>query len=282
LPRVGGTDLESEMSGWGGFDDERWRGGFEPTEQPPAQTPARAPAPALPPSRRPVPTGVRYIPRGIGVVVFAIGLAVVLLQLIQLTGHEKVPAPAVVTTTTAAHAPVPRTYVFGDTAMPKPGTGKLWARQLCVAEIRASAAGGPWTCVSWMGYDVNEIPHAARDPGGPCTHRVVDFGDAAWRCETTLPATPLSLDIAARQTHPLFFADLSQPRSHGAVCTQEIRVSATHGAWDCALWTPVDANEHFRVVAPLDPGGPCTARKVDELTGVWTCQDPPPRPLAGS
>ena len=72
----------------------------------------------------------------------------------------------------AAPAPTDEVY-YGDTAMAKPGRGKRWARQLCVAEIRASPDGGAWTCASWMGYDSGALIRAAHDPGRPCTHRVV-------------------------------------------------------------------------------------------------------------
>ena len=173
--------------------------------------------------------------------------------------------------TGAAPAPADEVY-YGDTAMAKPGRGKLWARQLCVAEIRASPDGGAWTCSSWMGYDSGALIRAAHDPGRPCTHRVVQPPADTWTCETTIPAPPSTLDMASRRKHPLLFADLAQTsHTSGSVCTQETRTSPTGGPWKCTTWTQLDPSEHWRLAQPIDPGGPCTLRTVDELTGVWAC-----------
>ena len=171
-------------------------------------------------------------------------------------------------------APTKEVY-YGDTAMPKPGRGKLWARQLCVAEIRASPDRGAWTCASWMGYDSGALIRAAHDPGKRCTHRVVQPPADTWTCETTTPAPRATLDMAQRQKHPIFFTDLTQTSdSPGSVCTQETRTSPTGGPWKCTTWQQLDASEHWRLAQPIDPGGPCTLRTVDELTGVWTCGRP--------
>ena len=71
---------------------------------------------------------------------------------------------------------------------------------------------------------------------------------------------------------PLMFGHLfAVPgKTNPQVCREESRSSETDGAWACV--GAQDEPAGWRIAEPVDPGGPCSYRVADEMTGVWSCQ----------
>lgn len=172
---------------------------------------------------------------------------------------------------------VPKTIppVYGDptpAALLPAAKSSGQPRSVCVDETRPLPLRGAWACRSWVPLGTLEIGRSATDTGGPCTHRVVSDAGGAWDCWTriAIPSIALHMPYAV----PLMFGHLiaaapgkaTSPR----VCREESRTSETHGAWSCV--GAQDAPVGWRIAEPIDPGGPCSYRVVDEETGVWSCQ----------
>jgi len=144
------------------------------------------------------------------------------------------------------------------------------ARSVCVEEVRPLPTRGAWTCHSWVPLGTDEMGSRAKDPGGPCTHRVVSQGAGTWNCWTRIAIPSLALHMP--YAVPLMFGHLfAEPgKSKPQVCREESRSSETDGAWNCV--GAQDEPPGWRIAEPVDPGGPCSYRVADEMTGVWSCQ----------
>jgi hypothetical protein len=145
---------------------------------------------------------------------------------------------------------------------------------ICTAEIRMRPTSGAWTCVSWTSTGTADVRfRPAGNARGACTHRVVSAPNTTWTCETTIPPPAIVFDLAARSRVPLLFADLRMKHgARGQICNEETRASPGGGAWHCYHWEQLDPKAPARLLQPIDPGGPCTLRSVDEITGVWICE----------
>ena len=54
------------------------------------------------------------------------------------------------------------------------------------------------------------------------------------------------------------------------MCVEELRSRRIGGTWRC-VWYQSVADEEVPMQV-RDPGGPCTLRRVDQETGLWTCR----------
>lgn len=148
------------------------------------------------------------------------------------------------------------------------------SRRVCTDELRPKPRSGAWHCKSSVALPFDAIGVQAPDPGGPCTHRTTEGGSGkAWLCKTRIAIPQVALHMP--YTVPVFFGvalrgnGIDEHRVAG-VCWQQLR-AGQHAPWKCGLgaWRPLLPS--YRAVAPVDPGGPCVAREVDEETGVWWC-----------
>ena len=170
-----------------------------------------------------------------------------------------------------AHVNIPP--LFGDPTpaalLPVAKSGGQ-ARSVCEEEVRPLPTRGAWTCRSWVPVGTDEMGARATDTGGPCTHRVVSQAGGAWNCWTRIAIPSLALHMP--YAVPLMFGHLfaAPGETKPQVCREESRTSATHGAWTCVGAQNEPAG--WRIAEPVDPGGPCSYRVADEMTGVWSCQ----------
>jgi hypothetical protein len=250
----------------GGFGEERWKSSFD---APPATTPATTPVPTA-------KTRSSHS-RRVGIAAVTVAIATVV-RLAGTLGPAAWPIGGDEHATANTPAAVARTMpvVFYGDLKQIPPSGVPRGSAICSAEVRMRAAAGAWTCVSWTPTGTSDaVLRAAGDSGDRCTHRIVEAAGSAWTCETTIPPPAIMLNPAERSRHPFLFADLklsTVAKRNGRVCTEEVRPSRGGGSWHCLVWERVDPSQHFVVVQPIDPGGPCTLRSVDELTGVWICE----------
>jgi len=188
--------------------------------------------------------------------------------------HTQASAPL---TSFPTAAPATGPAVYGDptpAALVSAAKTRGQKRSVCQDETRPLPTTGAWTCHSSVPLDSTEIGRRAEDTGGPCTHRVVSDAGGSWNCWTriAIPAIALHMPYAV----PLMFGHVAPPAASSQdtmtprVCRQESRASETHGAWTCVSWQ--GAPDGWRIVEPVDPGGPCSYRIADEETGVWSCQ----------
>lgn len=146
--------------------------------------------------------------------------------------------------------------------------------RVCTNQLRLQPRRGAWQCLNWVEQTHGEVGHEAVDPGGPCTHREANRESGIWECWTQVP---LSAAVLHRTPGAVRFGDVHaagmQSRSgvNGRVCVSEIRASPAGGRWLCRGWTTANAGQ-FRLRQAFDPGGPCTVRYVDQLTGIWSCR----------
>ena len=169
--------------------------------------------------------------------------------------------------------PMPIVPQFGDPTpaalLPAAKSGGQ-PRSVCVEETRPLPTQGAWTCRSWRPLGTHDIGARATDPGGPCTHRAVSDAGGTWNCWTRIAIPSLALHMP--YAVPLMFGHLipvpgtTKPQ----VCRQESRSSETHGEWACV--GAQDEPSGWRIAEPVDPGGPCSYRVADEMTGAWSCQ----------
>jgi len=167
-------------------------------------------------------------------------------------------------------------YVFGTPSaaalrpVAKAHGGK---RSVCIEEERPLPTTGAWTCHSTESIGPSLIGRVARDTGGPCTHRVASQIGGTWNCWTriAIPKIVLGMPYAV----PIMFGHLmphavGEDTRSGRVCRIESRASEAHGTWTCVGWQqPPDG---WRIAEPVNPGGKCSYRIADEVTGVWSCQ----------
>jgi hypothetical protein len=167
-------------------------------------------------------------------------------------------------------------YVFGEPSaaalrpVAKAHGGK---RSVCIDEERPLSTTGAWTCHVTEPIAASQIGRLARDTGGPCTHRVASQDGGTWSCWTriAIPTIALGMPYAV----PLMFGHLI-PAATGEdtrsprVCRTESRASEAHGIWTCVAWQ--QSPDGWRIVEPVSPGGQCSYRVADEVTGVWSCQ----------
>jgi hypothetical protein len=90
---------------------------------------------------------------------------------------------------------------------------------------------------------------------------------------------PSAPSPTARAVPHFLFGDLQAegpaPPSHGKhVCIEEERADPVKGPWTCGVWEPLQPATEAAVAA--DPGGRCTARSADQLTGSWKCRSRKP------
>jgi hypothetical protein len=248
--------------GWGHFGDERW--GTGRPRAPVVQPPEPAPKPSSDHARRRRRTLIAVVVTIASLVRLVLGLGVF---------HGGGAQPHAPSHANAAPAPTRRLVFYGDVRQVPP-SGVPRDTAICTAEVRMRPTSGPWTCVSWTSTGTSDVAfRAAGAASGACTHRIVLPPNTAWTCETTIPPPRIVLDLAARSQVPLLIADLRLKRdSHGSVCNEETRSSPTGGEWHCLRWERLDPKVPAHLLQPIDPGGPCTVRSADEITGVWTCE----------
>jgi hypothetical protein len=163
--------------------------------------------------------------------------------------------------------------VYGDptpAAMLPAAKSSGQQRSVCKEEIRPLPTQGAWVCRSWVPLDTREIGRRATDTGGPCTHRVVSDAGGTWNCwmRIAIPSVALHMPYSV----PLMFGHLiaAPGKTSPQVCREESRTSETEGPWTCV--GSQDEPAGWRIAEPVDPGGPCSYRVADEMTGVWSCQ----------
>jgi hypothetical protein len=163
-----------------------------------------------------------------------------------------------------------RTIIYGERIVnPRLHDGGVsTAGVWCTDEIRYEPTAGAWHCAGAAELDGHEVGHLARDPGGPCTHRLAGAGVDTWICVAQLEIPQVARDNADRNGFVTFGAPLRG--SH--VCVQAERSSATEGAWHCSQWRPLQPG--YRTVAPIMQPGPCLVRVADQRTGQWSCNMP--------
>jgi hypothetical protein len=163
--------------------------------------------------------------------------------------------------------------VFGDPTpaalLPAARAGRM-PRTVCWDETRPLPTSGAGTCKGWIPLGTDDIGRRATDTGGPCTHRVVSDAGGTWNCWTRIAIPSLALHMP--YAVPLMFGHLIPVpgKTKPQVCREESRSSETHGAWTCV--GAQDEPAGWRIAEPVDPGGPCSYRVADEMTGVWSCQ----------
>jgi hypothetical protein len=169
-----------------------------------------------------------------------------------------------------------RIVIYGDLASPrasKPGKRNDPARVVCDDEVRWEPTSGHWHCAGYATLGDKDVGRVARDPGGPCTHRISGMNLPAWKC-VTKQAVPLSARYPSFPGPPEHGVIFGGMRDGSDFCSEEARESKTHGAWTCTNWRPIPVGFHFKeaVAAP----GPCDFRAADQQTGEWSCAPPIP------
>lgn len=87
-----------------------------------------------------------------------------------------------------------RIVIYGDLTSPqasRPGKRNDPARVVCNDEVRWEPTSGHWHCAGYATLGDKDVGRVARDPGGPCTHRIAGPNSPAWKC-VTKQAVPLS------------------------------------------------------------------------------------------
>jgi len=269
---IDGDVVSEEFGGKSGFGDDRWQSGFPPLpEQEPTTVPPPRPAPWW--RRRPDAHGVRRV---MPVLLAATAIATAAVRSYEQSRPAVPPPPSPPTpAATAGAGTILRVYGDPTRAALRPERGNAPARRVCVDEIRPLPTSGAWTCHSWVPLDSSSIGRRATNGGGPCTHRVVSDAGGTWNCWTRIAIPPIALHMP--YAVPVMFGHLLPASSstegsdqRATICRQEGRSSQTHGAWTCV--SEQQAPDGWRLVEPLDPGGPCSYRVADEETGVWSCQ----------
>jgi hypothetical protein len=211
----------------------------------------------------------RYMPRPEVLRVIAATIAVIGALIGLISRLEQTPAPVEQPNVAPVRALNAPTIYYGALASPEaahPGKDLDPARNVCTDQYRWKPTSGPWHCAQWSSLQAQDVGRPARDPGGPCTHRLVTPPTRVWRCQARLAAAPLAREAQTNHNLRVLFGGM---RSGDDVCNQEARSSATQGRWYCTNWRPLPPG--FRVVAPVMPPGPCRFRVPDQLTGNWSC-----------
>jgi hypothetical protein len=163
------------------------------------------------------------------------------------------------------------TTIYGQPVSPaalKPGKANQAARSVCNEQVRFEPTTGHWHCVGWAVLGTRDIGAVARDPGGPCTHRLAGMDSPVWKCETKLPV-PKAARFVGRTEHGVIFGGM---RDGSDFCSEEARNNTSDEAWQCTNWRPIPPG--FRFVEAAAPSESCTFRVADQQTGEWSCNPP--------
>jgi hypothetical protein len=221
----------------------------------------------------------RYLRLGDSLRIVAAALAVVgsVIGLVaHFQGSESRPSTPLPAPTDLGVSSLSGPYVYGDpsaAALRSVAKAHGGERSVCTDEARPLPTTGAWACHDTQTIGASEFGRPARDTGGPCTHRVASQVGAAWNCWTRIPIPKIALGMP--YAVPLMFGQLvpagaGEDTRYPRVCRTESRASETHGGWTCVAWQ--EPPEGWRIVEPVDPGGQCSYRVADEVTGVWSCQ----------
>ena len=161
------------------------------------------------------------------------------------------------------------TTIYGQPASPaalKLGKANQAARSVCDEQVKFEPTSGHWHCVGWAVLGTEDVGAVARDPGGPCTHRLAGTDSPVWKCETKLPV-PKAARFAGAQEHGVIFGGM---RDGSDFCSEEAR-DTSDGAWQCTNWRPIPPGFRFVEAAESES---CTFRVADQQTGEWSCNPP--------
>ncbi len=260
--------MNKRSSGWGGFEGDRWQGGFEPPPADPTSTDI-APKEQTKKRRYAAAPDIRFFRRVTSLLFLVAAIATSIAHLLTSSSpstSSPPPAPAV-------KAIDVQSVYYGDPvsfAALKTGKANNPARAVCDEEIRYEPTTGHWHCAGWAILGDKDVGRVAHDPGGPCTHRLAGMDSPAWKCVATLPVPQAARNLG-RPEHGVIFGDM---RDGSDLCSEEARPSSTNGAWQCTNWRPIPPG--FRFVEAVASPGPCAFRVADQQTGEWTCNPPYP------
>ncbi len=179
-------------------------------------------------------------------------------------------------------------------AVSVPSLDRVTSRARAPAPSGPSRTGGSERSV-WHRRERARLPTPGPPGPGPPTHsETIGAGDrscrAARRRSCHVPSRrvagwlghvehadrhPEDRPLECRTRVPLMFGHLMPPAvgedtRSGRVCRIESRASEAHGTWTCVGWQ--EPPDGWRIVEPINPGGHCSYRVADEVTGVWSCQ----------